>query len=48
MTAFGTILEEIDRHDKATFMYLNRCQYWLSHPPSDVDWADGVWTLTEK
>lgn len=48
MTAFGTILEEIDPHDKAAFMYLNRCQHWLSHPPSDVDWADGVWTLTEK
>ncbi|MBD2093027.1 GAF domain-containing protein [Microcoleus sp. FACHB-1515] len=48
MTSFGTILEEIDPHDKAALMHLNRCQHWLSHPPSESDWADGVWTLTEK
>ncbi len=42
---FATILE-IDSHDKAASLHLERCQYWLQHPPAE-DW-DGSWTLTEK
>jgi adenylate cyclase len=45
---FATILEEIDSSDKAAALHLNRCQHWLSHPPTDENWEDGVWTLTEK
>ncbi len=48
MTAFGTILEEIDSTDKASELHLKRCNYWLSHPPTDDTWDDGVWTMTEK
>jgi adenylate cyclase len=48
MTAFGTLLEEVDHHDKAADLHIRRCQHWLSHPPTDADWAEGVWTLTEK
>ena len=48
MQAFGTILEDINHHDKAAQMHIERCQYWLSHPPTEEVWADGVWTLTEK
>ncbi|MBE9178851.1 GAF domain-containing protein [Oculatella sp. LEGE 06141] len=48
LTAFGTLLEDVDHHDKAASLHLKRCQYWLSNPPSDQDWDDGVWTLTEK
>ncbi|HEY9616363.1 MAG TPA: adenylate/guanylate cyclase domain-containing protein [Microcoleaceae cyanobacterium] len=43
---FAAILEDIDSHDKATLLHMDRCQYWLQNPPSD-DW-DGSWTLTEK
>jgi len=46
MGEFGSILEDIDRHDKATQVQLKRCQHWLENPPGD-DW-DGVWALTEK
>ncbi len=46
MGEFGSILEEINRHDKATQVQLKRCQHWLENPPGD-DW-DGVWSLTEK
>lgn len=46
-TAFSTILEEIGP-DKATSLHLKRCHHWLEHPPSDAQWDDGVWTLTEK
>ncbi|PSB15378.1 adenylate/guanylate cyclase domain-containing protein [filamentous cyanobacterium CCP2] len=48
MTPFGTILEEIDNTDKAAQLYLERCQYWLSHPPTDEEWDGGVCTLKEK
>jgi class 3 adenylate cyclase/PAS domain-containing protein len=44
MGEFGTILEEIDKNDKAATLHLERCQYFLQEPPPD-DW-DGVWTLT--
>lgn len=46
MNEFGTILEDIDRYDKAASVQLKRCQHWLETPPPD-DW-DGVWSLTEK
>jgi adenylate cyclase len=42
---FATVLE-IDRHNKAASLHMERCQYWLKEPPSE-DW-DGAWTLTEK
>lgn len=48
MTAFATILEEIDNADKAAELHLKRCNHWLMHPPTDETWDDGVWTLTEK
>ncbi len=46
MGAFGGILEDIDRNDKAAQVQLRRCQHWLENPPTG-DW-DGVWSLTEK
>jgi adenylate cyclase len=48
MTAFGRILEEIDSSDKPSVMHLQRCQHWLSNPPTDEQWQEGVWTMTEK
>jgi len=48
MTSFGRILEEIDNYDKPSIMHLQRCQHWLSHPPTDEQWQEGVWTMTEK
>ncbi|GAB4384261.1 MAG: hypothetical protein Kow00121_47480 [Elainellaceae cyanobacterium] len=49
MTAFATILEEIDSADKASALHLERCQYWLSHPNLiEAEWEQGVWTLKEK
>lgn len=48
LTKFGTILEEIDSTDKAAELHLKRINYWLSHPPTDETWEDGVWTMTEK
>lgn len=48
MTAFGTILEEIDHQDKASQIHLERCHHWLKHPPTDEVWDEGVWTLKEK
>lgn len=46
MGEFGSILEDIDRTDKAAQVQLKRCQHWLETPPGD-DW-DGVWSLTDK
>lgn len=46
MTEFGTILEDIDKNDKAAALHLKRCQHFLQEPPPD-EW-DGVWSLTEK
>ena len=46
MTEFGTILEDIDKNDKAAALYLKRCQHFLQEPPPE-EW-DGVWTMTEK
>jgi adenylate cyclase len=48
MTSFGRILEEINNQDKPAMLHLQRCQHWLSHPPSEEQWQDGVWTMTEK
>ncbi|WAL60812.1 adenylate/guanylate cyclase domain-containing protein [Thermocoleostomius sinensis] len=48
-TAFGTILEEINAHDQAAVLHVNRCGYWLSHLDLiDTHWDDGVWTMKEK
>jgi adenylate cyclase len=46
--AFSTILENFDCNDKAAEEHLRRCNHWLTHPPTEAEWADGVWTLTEK
>ena len=48
MVAFGTILEDINSQDKAASLHLKRCQHWLNNPPTDEQWDDGVWTLTDK
>ena len=42
---FATVLE-IDSHDKAAALHVERCQHWLKNPPID-EW-DGAWALTEK
>ncbi|MEW6497470.1 MAG: adenylate/guanylate cyclase domain-containing protein [Cyanobacteriota bacterium] len=46
MNVFGTILEELDRNDKAASLYFKRCQHFLQEPPPE-EW-DGIWTLPEK
>ncbi|MGG6295900.1 GAF domain-containing protein [Leptolyngbya sp. AN02str] len=48
LTRFGTILEDLDNHDKPAELHLKRINYWLSNPPTDEAWDDGVWTMTEK
>ncbi|XQQ06250.1 MAG: GAF domain-containing protein [Leptolyngbya sp. IPPAS B-1204] len=48
MSAFATILEDIDHQDKAAYMHLKRCEHWLSNPPTDALWDEGVWTMEEK
>ncbi len=45
---FDTLLKEVSPEDKAAQMHLNRCEYWLMHPPNSATWDEGVWTLTEK
>ncbi|NEO27770.1 MAG: PAS domain S-box protein, partial [Kamptonema sp. SIO4C4] len=42
---FATILE-LNPHDKAAYLYINRCQHFLLAPP-EGEW-DGVWTMTSK
>lgn len=37
-----------DNNDKASMLYLGRCQHWLQSPPTDETWDDGVWTFNEK
>ena len=44
MNEFAIIVEDMKIEDKASTIYLKRCQYCLQNPPSE-DW-DGVWTLT--
>lgn len=49
---FSKIVEEMNTRkmkDKASEMYLERCQYWLTHAEElENKWDDGVWSLTEK
>ena len=40
VAGFATVLE-IDSHDKAAALHMERCQHWLRNPPTD-DW-DGAW-----
>ena len=40
------IVLEIDRHDQAAALHIERCRHWLTNPPPD-DW-NGSWALTEK
>jgi adenylate cyclase len=37
-----------DNNDKASMLYLSRCQHWLQAPATDTTWDDGVWTFNEK
>jgi len=37
-----------DNNDKASMLYMARCQHWLQSPPSDATWDEGVWTFKEK
>lgn len=46
LNEFATIIEEIDTHDKAALLHMDRCQYWMQNPPSEA-W-DKSWTMTEK
>lgn len=39
-------VQEIDPHNKAALLHIERCNHFLENPPAD-DW-DGVWNLTEK
>lgn len=39
---------EIEKHDKATLLHLERCRYWLQNPPNESNWDDGVWTFKDK
>lgn len=39
-------VQEIDPHNKAALLHIERCNHFLENPPPD-DW-DGVWKLTEK
>jgi adenylate cyclase len=45
IAGFATVLE-IDSHDKAAALHMERCQHWLTNPPVG-EW-DGAWALTEK
>ncbi|MDX2215767.1 MAG: GAF domain-containing protein [Oculatellaceae cyanobacterium bins.114] len=45
---FATIMEEINSNDKAAKLHMERCTYYLTNPPSEETWNEGVWTLTEK
>ncbi|WP_353931758.1 adenylate/guanylate cyclase domain-containing protein [Okeanomitos corallinicola TIOX110] len=37
-----------DNNDKASMLYLGRCQHWIQSPPTDETWDCGVWTFNEK
>ena len=41
VAGFATVLE-IDSHDKAAALHMERCQHWLKNPPTD-EW-NGAWT----
>ncbi len=45
LTEFGQVLA-IDTKNKAADLHIDRCNYFIEHPP-DENW-DGVWRLTEK
>jgi PAS domain S-box-containing protein len=42
---FAKVLQ-IDPHNKAAYVHMQRCQYFFTHPP-EHDW-DGVWNMTTK
>jgi len=48
LAAFGSILEDIDNKDKSSELHLQRINHWLSNPPTDETWQEGIWTMTEK
>jgi len=29
-------------------LHLQRINHWLSNPPTDETWQEGIWTMTEK
>ncbi|MEB3293700.1 MAG: adenylate/guanylate cyclase domain-containing protein [Synechococcales bacterium] len=45
IAGFANVLE-LDRHDQAAALHIERCRHWLTNPPPE-DW-NGAWTLTEK
>jgi adenylate cyclase len=45
MRSFAQALT-LHRNDGATRLYLDRCQYFVHHPPAP-DW-DGVWVMESK
>lgn len=48
MGCFASILEDIDKEDKAAKLHLERINYWLTNSPTEEQWDEGVWTMTEK
>lgn len=47
MNEFATILEELDRKDKAAALHLQRCCQYLSQEPPSDSW-DGTWTIAQQ
>jgi adenylate cyclase len=45
IAGFANVLE-LDRHDQAAALHIERCRHWLTNPPPE-HW-NGAWTLTEK
>lgn len=48
LASFGSILEDIDSKDKASEIHLKRINHWLSNPPDDETWDNGVVNLEQK
>ncbi len=49
MNEFSIILEDLNIPDRASSLYIQRCQHWIENPELvESQWNDGVWNLTEK
>jgi adenylate cyclase len=43
-----TQAEMLRGEDKASRKHIERCQQFIENPPSDAEWEQGIWTLTDK